>query len=184
MRLSSTQCPHLLLLQPPQSIADVLDVLRGQRYQGCVPGAQVHELHRERGAAHQSQLAEPMHCTSQHDMDAASLPWKDPQHGPMTAAAPEGRDEATHCMLHNTGAEGTLRSRTRGGCSTLTKRAVGIFNIHTEQTGPLKVSSQRCTHSNAAWRSSYLPRRAEGLSRPRCIWPRGSRQSRYFIPGA
>lgn len=55
-----------------------------------------------------------------------------------------------------------------GGCSTLTKRATGIFKIYMEQTGAqsLKGSSQRCTHSNAAWRSGYLPRRAEGLSRP------------------
>lgn len=41
--------PHLLLLQPPQGVTDVFDVLGGQSHQGCVASPQIHELEREKG---------------------------------------------------------------------------------------------------------------------------------------
>lgn len=43
---------------------------------------------------------------------------------------------AIHGMLDNTGAKGRLRSWTLGWMLNSYKRATGIFNIHTEQTGP------------------------------------------------
>ena len=130
------QCPHLLLLQPPQSIADVLDVLRGQRYQSCVSSAQIHELQRREGQHISHSQQSWSHRTSQCMTRTQHLcPGKIPSVAPLTAATPEGRDVATHCMLHNTGAEGTLWSRTRGGCSTLTERAVGIFNSTRSRQG-------------------------------------------------
>lgn len=61
-----------------------------------------------------------VHCAAQHMARMQHLcPGKIPSMAPLTAAMLEGRDVATHCMLHSTGAEGTLWSRTRGGRSTL-----------------------------------------------------------------
>lgn len=179
--------PHLLLLQPPQRVADVLHVLRGQRHQGCVTSPQIHELPRERGENRGGKRG----CISpaggagaspftEHDTDyAAPLAWEPPGApggggtAPMEcskSAGEGGGGHTRHAARH--WSEGTLRPRTLGRMLDSLQRATGIFNIHTEQTGPRvpkRFSSQRCTHSNTAWCSGYLPRKAEGLSRPRWI---------------
>lgn len=76
---------------------------------------------------------------------------------------------ATHGMLHNTGAKGTL-----GWVLDSDKKGLAGSLMSTQSRqdlGSLKVLSRRSTDTEAAWCSGYLPRKAEGLSRPRWICP-------------
>lgn len=118
--------PHLLLLQPPQCITDILHVLGGQCHQGRVASPQIHELPRERGENRRKRgcispaAGSRVSSFTVHDTDEAPLAWEPPEVPGRPGMAPmecswsagEGGGHTRHAAQH--WSEGRLRPRTLG----------------------------------------------------------------------
>lgn len=133
--------PHLLLLQAPQRVADVLHVLGGQGHQGCVASPQIHELPRdtgenrgEKGGAISAAGGPRVSPFTVHEMDEAPAAWEPPKAPGRAWDGTNGMQQVCRGgwwpqqgMLHDTGVRGHSSHGHWGGCSTLNRGLPASF---------------------------------------------------------